>query len=463
MAKQNVNQVKISDEDLAKIQKAVEDSRPKGYFESMRQQISPKEAMEFVKENPEVLKLLVLKKGGKVTDENYDMLRGKIKEVKHHASELQSITNRKKQVPAWVLAKSTRASTDLSDITHYMDSQKFSGGGGVESTSHIQGEIDDIRNWDNDEIANYIGVPISYVARDRNRYVREAQNYMMLNTFETGGNIGFKELSSRVSKSYQGKAVAPKYQSQYGKKYSKSEARDVGDKVAGKVYRQQQGRKFDSGGKIQHTDDLKVGDKVFEYTKDSKFESGYFEGKTRGLILRMDGAMAQVDFGNSQIYWIPIKDLKKADKYSGGGGVEEIKVGDIVGNTVQGFNFEILDVEDGSQLKVKDVRTGRIFNTYFGNMYKSYTDKYSNGGKVRKMELYDAVLYNGKQYDISKKDGIVGLKNLSQGAYGSDYPFIPLSKININEVTDMYGNKVEISEIYMNGGNVGGLSDLMFG
>jgi antirestriction protein len=80
--------------------------------------------------------------------------------------------------------------------------------------------------------------------------------------------------------------------------------------------------------------------------------------------------------------------------------------------------------------------------------------KFAKGGGIRKMKLYDAVLYNGKQYDISKKNGIVGLKNLSQGAWGSDYPFIPLYKVDINNVTDMYGNKVEISEIYENGGGV---------
>ena len=892
MAKQNVNQVKISDEDLAKIQKAVEDSRPKGYFENLKeQQISPKEAMEFVKENPEVLKLLVLKKGGKVTDENYDMLRGKIKEVKHHASELQSITNRKKQVPAWVLAKSTRASTDLSDITHYMDSQKFSGGGGVpkykvagrevtidkkgtndqtkwkvtfinngktadyldvlalitprpkfsggggvdgiegvnrylglfklnsnfrgdlvywkkgeivkayesnkkgiifvlladdnfqaydeweksdferiasplltngggvgnnfekeldeklesegwkinyynnnidevkkeeatqmsvfrfepyyesysikipkkkevtfawimdkvskdnvyksfsenfnsvleslvynglnvypttygigvsvifgnkneskykiekvlndygidytteysdafyvfrykisksaenikklekikyadgggvESTSHIQGEIDDIRNWDNDEIANYIGVPISYVARDRNRYVREAQNYMMLNTFETGGNIGFKELSSRVSKSYQGKAVSPKYQSQYGKKYSKSEAREVGDKVAGKVYREQQARKFDSGGGVEKmsedddlwvlavpqyeytpdgsalgmyidpnvynpstrsnmiyyvlhiapqseldrslvrnyrsalstkfefvkrfgykefgaeqynggggvgevyalsnqeltkkssitnisiqdiynmisdiddidsiqeigiiisrkdwsnrmqfpvkqkiyreiqkiinekqvikdlrflmktlihrtmvtknktekkskgggVDDLKVGDKVVEYTKDSKFESGYFEGKVTGLILQIDGAMAEIDFGKSQIYWIPLKDLKKVNKFDNGGGVEGVewdKDSDSIRTELGEFKIMITpqmergyyDVSVSANNKI----IGKEYDVYGLDKAKDLglemignANKYNNGGSIK--------------------------------------------------------------------------------
>jgi DNA polymerase III sliding clamp (beta) subunit (PCNA family) len=84
-----------------------------------------------------------------------------------------------------------------------------------------------------------------------------------------------------------------------------------------------------------------------------------------------------------------------------------------------------------------------------------FYDSYAKGGGIRKMELYDAVLYNGKQYDISKKDGIVGLKDLSQGAWGSDYPFIPLYKIDINDVTDMFGNKVEISEIYEDGGAIG--------
>jgi hypothetical protein len=81
---------------------------------------------------------------------------------------------------------------------------------------------------------------------------------------------------------------------------------------------------------------------------------------------------------------------------------------------------------------------------------------FMSGGQVpRKMELYDAVLYEGKQYDISIKNGVVGLKNLSQGAWGSDYPFIPLSKVDINDVTDMYGNKVEIADKYDNGGSVG--------
>lgn len=458
MAEQKANKVQISDEDLEKIRIAVEQSRPKGFMESINQnsplaqqnQISPKEAMSFVKENPEVLKLLLLKKGGSIYDNggginartikvnltpdmfdekstwgiykiandgigvsnwrwNSNLLadinpegdRGdetnvvfidcvidnrdgecyakvgqtnflkrspssavgsffnftleeaenNLTKVAREASEFlmdkehfkwlsKNMTSNKKPlnikavgdfspkfqklietaikdsidrgegensasvfrpkfsggggVPKYKVAgrevtidkKGTNDQTkwtvtfiDNGKTSDYVDvvalitprPKLFSGGGGVESTSHIQGEIDDIRNWDNDEIANYIGVPISYVARDRNRYIREAKNYMMLNTFETGGNIGFKELSSRVAKSYQGKAVAPKYQSQYGKKYSKSEAREVGDKVAGKVYWQQQSRKFGNGGVVEkQTTGNKILDKLAKLLKQPK-------------------------------------------------------------------------------------------------------------------------------------------------------------------------------------------------
>jgi len=74
--------------------------------------------------------------------------------------------------------------------------------------------------------------------------------------FAEGGGIGFKGLANKVAKRYEGKSVAPKYQGEYGKRYSKSEAQEVGRKVAGKVYQQQQSKKFDSGGNI---DDLIYG------------------------------------------------------------------------------------------------------------------------------------------------------------------------------------------------------------
>jgi hypothetical protein len=75
-------------------------------------------------------------------------------------------------------------------------------------------------------------------------------------SYANGGGIGFKGLANKVAKRYEGKSVAPKYQGEYGKRYSKSEAQEVGRKVAGKVYQQQQSKKFDGGGNI---DDLIYG------------------------------------------------------------------------------------------------------------------------------------------------------------------------------------------------------------
>lgn len=84
--------------------------------------------------------------------------------------------------------------------------------------------------------------------------------YMKLSKFNgfeemaSGGKIGFEALSKKVASRYAGKNVKPKYQGEYGKTYDKSEAKEVGDKVAAKVYRMQQG-KMAMGGKMQGYND----------------------------------------------------------------------------------------------------------------------------------------------------------------------------------------------------------------
>jgi hypothetical protein len=52
---------------------------------------------------------------------------------------------------------------------------------------------------------------------------------------EGGGISNFERLSKVVAKNYEGKQVKPKYQKEYGKVYSKDEAKEVGNKVAGKM------------------------------------------------------------------------------------------------------------------------------------------------------------------------------------------------------------------------------------
>ena len=71
----------------------------------------------------------------------------------------------------------------------------------------------------------------------------EGDLYYIPENFEKGGKLGFDGLAKKVAKRYEGKEVPKEFQEQYGKRYSKSEAMEVGKKVAAKVYRQQQAKK----------------------------------------------------------------------------------------------------------------------------------------------------------------------------------------------------------------------------
>jgi hypothetical protein len=69
--------------------------------------------------------------GGSIAESNNRMLRSKVKEVKHHADELDKVVKPKTEVEGWVVAKAERSASDLSDITHYLDGRKFAKGGEI--------------------------------------------------------------------------------------------------------------------------------------------------------------------------------------------------------------------------------------------------------------------------------------------------------------------------------------------
>jgi hypothetical protein len=62
---------------------------------------------------------------------NLEMLKSQAVQFKHHADELSEVLKKNPQVHAWVVAKSERASSDLSDITHYLEgmTSKMANGG----------------------------------------------------------------------------------------------------------------------------------------------------------------------------------------------------------------------------------------------------------------------------------------------------------------------------------------------
>jgi len=70
--------------------------------------------------------------GGNIAKENNEMLHSQAKEAKHHVDELHNILTSKTHIEPWVVAKMERATTDLSDVTHYLDGNKMSNGGTVD-------------------------------------------------------------------------------------------------------------------------------------------------------------------------------------------------------------------------------------------------------------------------------------------------------------------------------------------
>jgi hypothetical protein len=70
------------------------------------------------------------------------------------------------------------------------------------------------------------------------RYAKPRPNrkgYKGMRKFEGGGISNFERLSRVVAKNYEGNRVKPQYQKDYGKVYNKSEAKEVGNRVAGKM------------------------------------------------------------------------------------------------------------------------------------------------------------------------------------------------------------------------------------
>lgn len=81
----------------------------------------------------------------------------------------------------------------------------------------------------------------------RYRISKSKENIAKINEIEMiyarGGKIGFEGLAKKVAKRYVGKKVSKEYQAEYGKTYDAKEAKEVGNKVAGKVYQQQVAKK----------------------------------------------------------------------------------------------------------------------------------------------------------------------------------------------------------------------------
>ncbi len=136
-----------------------------------------------------------------------------------------------------------------------------------------------------------------------------------------GGKIGFKNLAKKVAQRYEGKNVPLEYQEMYGKKYDHEEAMQVGNKVAGKVYWQQQA-KLAEGGNISK-EDLAEGTRITF--------SDYSGNEREGIILSVLDAGYEVSSGFGTVLVQPSMILTfdeyafENDLFAEGGNIQEIR------------------------------------------------------------------------------------------------------------------------------------------
>ena len=71
----------------------------------------------------------------KMEDENKLMALNQNEQIMHHTQEFKSAIKKTLHIPAWIVAKVNRATTDLSDATHYLEGEgkKYAEGGGIGS------------------------------------------------------------------------------------------------------------------------------------------------------------------------------------------------------------------------------------------------------------------------------------------------------------------------------------------
>jgi len=149
---------------------------------------------------------------------------------------------------------------------------------------------------------------------------------------------------------------------------------------------------------------------------------------------------------------------------------DEIKVGDIVGNTVQGFNFKVLNIKD-DKLEVKNIKTGKKFETYINNMYlpimEEVDEAISGADKDEIFALISKVKQQGKlsddaqrvlmqwmsHPDASKKAIVKVLKQLTSTLNEAEYSFSVGDKVGMKhaENDDEYRNKYEVMSIGSDG------------
>ena len=298
-----------------------------------------------------------------------------------------------------VAADPSSAMEDLNQTYGY-ESVYEKGGTTPESIQRMQEKlINDL--WDRK------GYDISYLAElplKQLKSLYDTEFYYEDEFFEKGGRLGFDGLAKKVAKRYEGKAVKPKYQEEYGKTYSKEEAMEVGRKVAAKVYGQQQA-KMEMGGEITQPYSL-INSGSADYVAGSNTMSNMFE--KGGYLVRFedDEQYASEPFDSLEEAKDFYEFMREQKAYQRHKGIQLVRNKD--GKILMGTEV----------LPQLDSRFSREF------------DKMAKGGSLdgHGLQLGDKIVKDlGSILQVATKDGGMVYVDLASGYRGSDMP-LPFEK-----------------------------------
>ena len=140
-----------------------------------------------------------MKQGGKI-NESTAMVLSQNKEIAHHTEELKNALKKNPEVEPWVIGKIERASTDISDVTHYLDGRTEYAEGGEMESKYIVVETDKTgrkrimgRYNDYGSAEVYAMMKNDFVLKGRSVSIEDNEG-KLVKQFEKGGEIEMKPL-----------------------------------------------------------------------------------------------------------------------------------------------------------------------------------------------------------------------------------------------------------------------------
>lgn len=386
--------------------------------------------------------------GGSVESQNRHMLMNQAIEFKHHAEELIKAISKNKKIDAWVIAKAERASTDLSDITHYLEgrTKKFKSGGttnGYYETMANGGEVEE----GVDLFDDYDNIPHD-VKRILEKYSEDFED----GSYEGMGNA-LRELN-QIGYTFEYYVSGDAYDLRKIGQKGKSESNEFG--YGGKM------KKGGLTGDVHSLTDELLSQKIqifLEKIKPIKYyyideesnslivgvDENYTQGAADKLYKEATSSMEFFDADSVDMEYFPktkdtqyIIKLKKPVKYASGGMIEHgFKVGDkILSGKVIGTTIRVRNENYDEDARI-DLETGKRTILQYDSKSKKWIEKekkasggiMAKGGSVKKEWI--AIYVNEQNPNERKvisalgttKEEAIRDARMSEGYYGIKKPF----------------------------------------